>query len=300
MPGIASWTFIGARFGTPFMLLGLISFQALKKFTTKITHGMEMDKVFIGVPVFGAQPRSFWLPLARECAHLHEQGIQLVNLFAAESMMTDVNRNYIVKEFLKSGADWLKWLDADNVDHIHSIRRLLDTHKTLVTGVYVKRQDKAEPVVYTKTLAGNYVTMADYVPGQIRPVAAAGLGGCLVHRSVFEDIPKNYRMFDQVPGGGVTLIHKDDIIGDVFDDATHEHDWKVVDGVQHRRLRVPKEEKPFSYFILKDWRTEDLGFFECAARSGHQLWCDTGVEIGHIGEKIYNPRDWKRWQRGQK
>lgn len=256
-----------------------------------------MDKVFIGIPCFGTQPRSFWQPLARECGNLYKHNIELIDLYVAESMMTDTNRNYIVHQFLKSSADWLKWLDADNVDHLYSIRRLLDTQKTLVSGIYTMRQEKAEPVAYIKNNEGEYQPLDGFRPGEIIPIDAAGMGGVLCHRSVFEDIAKTYRMLDQVPAGGVTLVHKDDIIGDIFDGATDETDWKVVDGVQRRRLRIPQKEKPFCYFLMKDVRTEDLGFFECAARSGHQAWIDTGTPIGHIGSKTYNIGDWLQWKR---
>jgi hypothetical protein len=63
-------------------------------------------------------------------------------------------------------------------------------------------------------------------------------------------------------------------------------------------LVLPRRKKPFAFFILKDGRTEDMGFFEIAKRAGHQLWCDTGVEVGHVGEKVYYPRDWTRYQMG--
>lgn len=258
-----------------------------------------MDKVFIGIPAFGPQTAAFWLPLARECAQLWKQEIEIVDytdIHVSGSMMVDVNRNYIVDRFLKSKAEWLKWLDADNVDKAYSIRRLLDTRKSLVTGIYVKREKEAEPVVYQKDQNGDYVSMGEYERGQILPVASAGLGGTLVHRQVFEDIQKNYRMFDLSTGGGVEVVHKDDIIGDVFDDMIHDHDGKVVNGVQHRRLRAVVKDKPFPYFMLKDGRTEDLGFFELCARSGHQLWCDTGVEIGHINDKVYMPLDGQKWR----
>lgn len=258
-----------------------------------------MDKVYIGIPSYGTQPRSFWLPLAREAGNLYKQDIELVDIWAAESMMADVNRNYIVKKFLESGADWLKWIDADNVDKLFSIRRLLDTKKPLVTGIYVKRQEEAEPVIYQKNKDGEYYPLQDWTRGQIIKVESAGLGGALVHRSVFEEVSSNYRMLDIVPGGGVVTVHKDDVTGDINDDVIGEQDGKVLDGVLHTRLRLPKKEKPFPYFMLKDGRTEDLGFFEMTQRCGIDLWCDTGVEIGHIGEKIYGVMDWKEWQNGK-
>jgi hypothetical protein len=33
-----------------------------------------------------------------------------------------------------------------------------------------------------------------------------------------------------------------------------------------------------------------------AARSGHRLWLDTSVELGHIGEKTYTPAEVRKWE----
>lgn len=248
------------------------------------------DKVSIGIPAYGRQSKDWWGPLVRQAAEFHKQDIELVDLLVIGSMMTDVSRNHIVDDFLKSKAEWLRWLDADNVDMIGSLRRLLDTRKTLVTGVYTKRNESGEPIAYFATPEGEYETVSGYTPGEIFPIDAAGLGGCLVHRQVFEDIQASYRMFN-LAGGGVVTVHRDDLQGDVFDDASLPIDGQVLDGVLQLRLRQPKRKHPFAFFMLQFGRTEDYGFFEMAKRAGHQLWLDTGVEIGHIGEKTYKPAD---------
>ena len=256
-----------------------------------------MIKVAFGIPAYGAQGKSWWGPLVESVSVLHAQGIELVSIPPFESMMVDVSRNHIVDSFLKSDAEWLKWIDADNVEMAGNLRRLLDTQKKLVTGVYVKRSmDKPEPLVYLRNEFGGYDIFERFTPGEILPIDAAGMGACLVHRSVFEDIKNNYRMLD-LDGGGIRIFHKDDIIGDVFDHTVDENDGKVINGVHHQRVRLNSTEKVFSYFILGDGRTEDYGFFECAKRSGHQLWADTAVEAGHIGEYIHKPKDWRTWLR---
>ncbi len=255
-----------------------------------------MIKVAFGIPAYGAQGKNWWGPLVESVSVLHAQGIELVNIPPFESMMVDISRNHIVDTFLKSDAEWLKWIDADNVETMGSLRRLLDTQKTLVTGVYVKRKmEKPEPLVYLRTESGRYNILENFTPGEILPIDAAGMGACLVHRSVFEDIRKNYRMLD-LASGGIRVFHKDDIQGDIFDHTSDDNDGKVIDGVHHQRVRMSSVEV-FAYFILGDGRTEDYGFFECAKRSGHQLWADTSVEAGHIGEYIHKPKDWRKYLR---
>jgi len=252
-----------------------------------------MDRVAIGIPAYGSQSKDWWGPLVRQAAELHKQNIELVDLHVVGSMMTDVSRNHIVDDFLKSDVEWLRWLDADNVDKLGSIRRLIDTRKTLVTGIYTKREEMGDNVAYFSTPEGAYRTVSGYTPGEIFPIQAAGMGGCLVHRSVFEDIQRSYFMFD-LAGGGVVTVHKDDIRGDVFDDALDPTDGLAIDGALRLRLRQPTRPKPFAFFMLGFGRTEDYGFFEMAARCGHRLWLDSGVEIGHLGEKVYMPADTRR------
>ena len=250
-----------------------------------------MDRVSFGIPAYGSQSKDWWGPLVKQAAELHAQDIQLCDLHVVSSMMTDVARNHIVEEFLQSDAEWLRWLDADNVDKLGSLRRLLDTKKTLVTGIYTKRNDSGDLVAYFSAGEGEYTPVNHgYIPGEIFPIDSAGMGGCLVHRTVFEDIQRNYFLFD-MSIGGIIAIHKGDIQGDVFDDAMANYDNKVIEGVYHLRLRQTRKKKPFPFFMLGFGRTEDYGFYEMAARCGHKLWLDTGVEVGHIGGKVYVPAE---------
>ena len=246
-----------------------------------------MDRVSYGIPAYGTQSPNWWAPAVAQAGGLWRYDIELVRVHTALGMMTDVSRNTIVDNFLKTDVEWLRWLDADNVDKAGSLRRLLDTRKSLVTGLYTKRDETLEPLAYFRT-EDSYERIADFTPGEIIPIEAAGMGGCLVHRSVFEDILKNYRVFNFI-GGGIFRIHKDDIQGDVFDESVDELDGKLVDGVLHLRARQTKMKRPFPFFILADGRSEDYGFYEMAERSGHKLWMDSGVEISHLGEKSYNP-----------
>lgn len=243
-------------------------------------------RVSIGIPAYGKQDKDWWGPLVKQAAELHKQDIELVDLLVMGSMMTDVSRNYIVEDFLETNSEWLQWIDADNIHKIGSIRRLLDTQKSLVTGVYTKRNDKGDIVAYFANGEGEYQPVEGFTSGEIFPVDSAGMGGCLVHRSVFEDIKRNYSLFDMTIGG-VIAIHNDDIQGDVFDSAVDETDNRVIDGQFRLRLRSPIKEKVFPFFMLGFGRTEDYGFYEMAARCGHKLWMDTSVEIGHLGTKVY-------------
>lgn len=256
-----------------------------------------MDKVALGIPAYGLQGHQWWAPLVQNAADYHKSDIEITNVLTGGGMTADVNRNYIVDEFKKTAADWMLWIDTDNVHPVWGLRRLLDTKKTLVTGVYVKRsEENPQPLLYIRTPDGGYAELGHYRPGEILPIDAAGVGACLMHRSVFEDVEKAYRVLGRREGG-ITLVHKDAIIGDIFDGQKHEYDGCVTDGVLHDRLVLPNRDVKFPFFMIEYGRTEDYGFFERAQRAGHQLYVDTSVEVGHIGVKNFKVSDWRANER---
>jgi hypothetical protein len=257
-------------------------------------------KVVILVPAYTSVPSSWWLPLMAQISQFHKQDIDLVDIKSVSGMMADVARNGLAREGLATDADYFYWCDADNVHGNGALERLLNTakDKTIVTGIYVKRTGDPTPIAYLKTGDGRFTNLSGYRPGEIIPVDSAGLGGCIIHRSVFEDFDMAYRVL-QAEGDKKIVVHKDDIQGDVFDGTSTSNDGKVVDGVYHQRLHLPKGKVDVPFFMLEGGRTEDHFFFERATRLGHKLWCDTGVELGHITETVRMPAEFQKWSRDE-
>jgi len=246
----------------------------------------QPEKVCIGIPAYGTQPPDFWVPFTRLVGRLYQYDIEFLDVLWWGSMRVDGNRNTIARSFLATEADWLFWIDADNVNPVASIRRLLDTagqQKKLVSGIYYSKQDPPEtkPIVYVDAGNGRYRNLTNWERGEILPVEAAGMNCLLSHRSVFEDIDKNYVTMRLTAGGDIA-IHRDDIVGDIFDNQSHPDDGKVIDGVLRQRIFPPEQELNVPFFELRYQRTEDMNFFEKARRCGHTLWVDTSVECGHL------------------
>jgi hypothetical protein len=262
-------------------------------------------KVAFGVPTYGSQDPTWWVPFARQVGLLHIYDIEFVDVIQHGTMRTDGNRNVISRRFLSTEAEWLFWVDADNINPIASVRRLLDTagdNRTLVSGLYYTKIENPNPVVYTDAKHGRYRPLGQWERGEIIPVEAAGMNCCLMHRSVLEDIDKNYVTLRMTCGGDIA-VHRDDIVGDVFEEKEDETDNKIIDGQWRFRVFAPAEPANVPFFELRFGRTEDMGFFEKARRVGHQLWLDTSVECGHLRQvpvtgKEYregtNSRHWVR------
>lgn len=257
-----------------------------------------MEKLCIGIPAYGGQLPSWWRPLTIQSYHLKESGIELVDVFDATTMAVDHNRNGIVRHFLETDADWLMWIDSDNPLVQGAIRRLLDTRKRVVSGLYISKTGDPKAIAYLRTEDGRYAHMANWTPGELIPVDAVGLGCCLTHRSVYEQIDQEFVPL-QKSNGGVIAVHEDEIKGDLFPDATSEKDGKVINGVYHERVFTPTDGTPVPFFALQYNRTEDIWFFELVRRIGIQPWLDTSIEVAHERTKKRTPQEYYKWKMSQ-
>jgi hypothetical protein len=245
-----------------------------------------MDKISIGIPVYGPQPANWWAPLVSMTANLHKQDIDLTGLLTATSMATDINRNSIVEEFLNTTNDWLVWIDGDNPMPTHGIRRLLDTAKdgkTIVSGIYYQKAEPYIPVVFRRLPNNRYTELNEWNHGEIIEIDMAGMGCCVTHRSVFEDMREQFVPMQRW-AGGIVPVHRDDIKGSIPESSGVARP-RFRDGQWHETYSRPEPHaiRFWPWFYLEYGKTEDVTFYENAQRAGHFAYCDTSVESPHIG-----------------
>lgn len=261
-------------------------------------------KIVLGIPLWGQQDSQFWKPLIQESANLWRDNIELIDVMDSKSMSTDNNRNRITDDFLASRAEYIAWVDTDNDQGVGWIARLLEHKKPIVGGVYFRRDfDLPTPIAYHRRDNGRYSTIPGYTRGEIIPVDASGMNCMLVHRSVFEKIRGQYQMFI-TDSGRILTVHRDDIEGNVLDDAFDPTDGKVVDGQMRIRLRKPPHKKDgpytFPYFAQEYNRSEDFVFYESVKRVGEQIYLDTSIECNHHTFQPVDGSHFRTWIRNQK
>ena len=254
---------------------------------------MPRPIVAIGIATYGTQPPAWWQHTAVMVAKLPEYGIEIGGMLCGSSMAADYNRNEVVKMFLNGHADYLLWIDTDNLIPFGGVKRLLETGKELVSGLYNIKKPPYNPVAYWKQKDGNgYEPIHGYRPGQIVPVDMAGMGACLVHRSVFEEIQRQYMLL--VRHNGTTQpLHVDDVSGKVGEQrgaAPHVKNGQYIETL--RKLK-PDKERTWPFFYLEHGRTEDVIFYEMAKRCGIQPFVDTGVVCPHIGSSEVTDADYR-------
>jgi hypothetical protein len=266
--------------------------------TPSSTLSETADTVVIGIPYYGPQEAVFWSSLAMLISVLPLQDIDFYGLVTIGAMSTDYNRNQIVDGFLKLPAEWLFWIDSDMEIPKGAIRRLLDMGKTLASGIYYGKGEPHPAIAYHRTPDGAYAPIdkrSTWRRGEIIPVDAAGMGCMLTHRSVYEDIRATHRIVQRANGGRMVL-HKDDIHGDLTNGKAHPYARKVHKGVYYEPVcETSVDSSVFPYFGTELTKTEDLWFFELAARAGHKPWLDTSVECGHISSIPFTGSDYRAY-----
>ena len=142
--------------------------------------------VVIGVPYAGGWLRDAFvrslMPLAEQCLGvLWEPGPRVGFM-----------RNNLAKRFLQMPeAEWLLYVDADQVFPADTLDRLLRMDGLVNSGLYCARLDAALPIAKVKDPRGFYQPLRREVveAGEVVSVDAVGMGCCLVHRRVFETVP---------------------------------------------------------------------------------------------------------------
>lgn len=265
---------------------------------------MARAKIAIGVAAYGPQVQVWWASLVNLVAAFPQLDISFGGLVASGVSNTDVNRNSIAHFFINdTDAEWLLWLDTDNTPPPGAIKRLLDTGKMIVSGLYYSDvEGTITPIAYLRKPNGAYAQLDDiyqWERGEIVPVDGLGMGYCLTHRQVYLDIMENFVLL-QRQGGGLIAIHKEDIRDkDIVDGTKHPYAGKLHKGIYYEPiLPVQVFEPKFPFFLCQYGRTEDFWFWELVRRIGYNVYLDTSIEVGHVKPMALTGEDYRKFRMG--
>jgi GT2 family glycosyltransferase len=168
-------------------------------------------------------------------------------------------RNIIVRDFLRTKADWLWLIDADMKFPADTLDKLLTvadkTERPIVGGLCFRVTQVGDDLTLTPTLYGlndmtppRTVVYHDYPPDALAEVAATGAACLLVHRRVFETIEASGHFQKPWTWFAETLyVEYDDVI------------------------------------------SEDITFCLRARKCGFPVFVHTGIEIGHQKSIVATP-----------
>lgn len=148
-----------------------------------------------------------------------KNGVDIKHIGITERALIDDARNTLTETFLKSPTEWLFWMDSDMTFPEDTLVKLFkvaeEKQAKMVTGIYYQRKGMNYPVLWsrgeelvetgTKTGLNSPLSKTNKYVGtfmfphidkkQPFKAHAAGFGCVLVHRSVFEVMPRPWFKF---------------------------------------------------------------------------------------------------------
>ena len=121
-----------------------------------------------------------------------------VNLLLELGFQTAQARNNLVK---RSTADYILFMDSDNIITPKDVKKLVADNKDMVTGVYFQRGMPYLPVVYEYDTQGTGFINSHEISTGLKQIDGAGLGACLIKTSVFKKLRNPYFEFNAFGNG---------------------------------------------------------------------------------------------------
>jgi len=114
------------------------------------------------------------------------------------------NRNIISEQAVKLGAEWVLYVDDDQVLAPDTLMRLLARDKDIVSGIYLKREMPFVPQMYAQEDQRGWCyprLLAPFASGLVE-VVATGAGCLLVKTKVLEAMEKPHWRLGQITSDG--------------------------------------------------------------------------------------------------
>lgn len=179
---------------------------------------MLKKEVSIAIPIAQVVDGKTMQTILTLVNYASKNGINIKDIGITERVLIDDARNMLTETFLESDTEWILWLDSDMTFPRETLVSLFNvaekTGSKMVTGIYYQRKGLNYPVLWSRgdELEGGNKTGVmspraatnKYVGTFIFPnkdkkepfkVHAAGFGCVLIHRSVFEVLPRPWFQF---------------------------------------------------------------------------------------------------------
>lgn len=203
-------------------------------------------KTLIAIPCMDTLPVGF----VNSLLYMHKGDNPTVYL-KPNSLVYD-SRNLLSLYAIENQFDNVLWLDSDMIFPLNTLTKLEAYNMDMVTGLYVKRHEPVEPVLYEKIeeptrgkdgkLIANIESYNNYPRDAFFPVAGCGFGCVLTSTKLLKAVWDTY--------------------GPAFN--------------------------PYP------WASEDISFCHRVNELGYQIYCDSSVSCGHIGQFVYTEQLLKR------
>lgn len=201
----------------------------------------QLKKIILGIPHTGS------LPVDTVMGLLKIQSKHAINIQLLKSSILYISRDNLVAAALQAKADYIMFLDSDQIIYEDTIDRLaahLDNGEDIVTTLIFRKDSPYQPCIFCeqKELENKQISLKYYdVANQdlTKPfyVESCGLGCAMIKLDIFKNI---------------------------------EQPW----------------------FLPRPYTGEDIAFMWKVRQKGYNILCDPTIEVGHIGFKNFNRKDY--------
>ena len=181
-------------------------------------------KTLIAIPCMDMVPWKF-----TECLMYLKKGDNIGLMMKPNSLIYD-SRNLISLAAIENQFDRVMWFDSDMVfgpDTLQQLHHDMDELGCeMVTGLYVKRHEPVEPVIYSELkepargsngrLEKQIVAYTDYPEDELFPVAGCGFGCCLTSVKLLKEVWDKFGpAFNPYPWAGedISFCHRVNQLG---------------------------------------------------------------------------------------
>lgn len=216
---------------------------------------MKRPSVLIAIPCYGGQIQdtvgSSLYQIGK--TYQHRYGINTDLMLVSNEQLISTGRQNIANLFLNDTThDYIMCIDADIGFHYEQIYQLLVHQKEFVTAAYSM---KVIPPQYNFEIHPSFET-----DGSLIRLNHIGTGFQLVHRTVFEDIAKDFPDLKYQPS------EKHRIISQKNKDNSYHYYQTMIDGGI-----IP----------------EDISFCRRYNETGGKIWLDPDISLTHCGNHIF-------------
>ena len=228
--------------------------------------------ILIGMPTYHFDiPRATRESTNAAMRYLRERGYR-VTLYQPDSVLVDKARNDCVEGARELGADWLMFIDSDMVFDPNHIEMLIEHNKDVVGGLCVKRVEPFFSTIYFhREEDDKYVPLDSANPNAVVlnsliPCDGTGSAFLLLKMSVFDRLEKPYYALPPAHWYEVVRAAREFVDGD----------GEVP--IDRLKAAVGKSYEDNGFI------GEDLFFCNQLRFAGVEVFVDTGVLVGHVGE----------------
>ena len=212
--------------------------------------------LFVGTPLYENKVSTEYLHgLMQTTSNLNKHGLAVEYAFEKGTYIA-INREKLVRRFLKTDCAYFLFIDADTVFTAKDVLDLLSTDVDIVSALYSYRVQIENPIKHCfRDTNGNAIN----INCDLQECAFVPSGMLLIKRTVFEQLyTKHEFIFDQG-----------------FRDSEYFRKLWGNDGDE----------------LMARFEGEDCHFCRIWHEMGGKMFVKASVRVGHIGEHVYNVID---------